>query len=400
MWVMEIALELLDIAVDAVADTDLHTLDTHTLMTSTLQVQRQIDRLKAAHALMVTAVDRNGAWRSTGARNVADWLAGKANASKREARAQQRLGNTLDKHQQLADDVASGATSTATADAISDALNNAPDGADTTELFDQVKGTGPDEARKRAAQWQRNNTDETVSEATQRRFAMRSVTTSDPVDGMVVIRITLPEANATAFEKAVCDASGGFAEPDTRTMAQLLADGVINLTEMYARGAVTGGRNRPTIIATAQLDTLLGRNDADGLSADGVNIPADVLRRLATNADIELLIKSGEQILYLGRSVRLGTDAQFHALLERDGGCRFPGCCAPAAACEIDHFDQWNLNGNTDLDRLGLWCPSHHMFRHRSDVTLTGTWDDLWLHMPDGSLLACPTKRQPLRAAA
>lgn len=49
---------------------------------------------------------------------------------------------------------------------------------------------------------------------------------------------------------------------------------------------------------------------------------------------------------------------------------------------------------------LGLVCHSHHVFRHRSDVQLIGTWDDLWPRMPDGTLLACPTKRQPLFAAA
>ena len=218
---------------------------------------------------------------------------------------------------------------------------------------------------------------------------------------MVTIRITLPEIHAKGFEKAICDASGGFADGDQRTLAQLLADGVINLTELYARG-VSHRRQEP---ADDHRDRRPGdpvgpQRHVDGLSADGVTIPPDVLRRLAENADIELLIKTGEQILYLGRSVRFGTEAQFKALLERDGGCRFPGCNAPAAACDIDHLDEWNLGGNTDLDRLALWCLSHHMFRHRTDVTVIGTWDDLWLQMPDGTLIACPTKRQPLRAAA
>ena len=397
---MEMVLELLDIAIDGVAGTDICTLDTDALMTSTLRVQRDLDRLRAAHALMVAAVDQRGVWRNTGAKSVADWLAGRTNGSTRDARAQARLGDTLDKHQQLADDVAAGKTSPAAADAIADALNDAPVEADPAELFDTVRGKGPVDARKQAEDWRRSHQTETGEQATQRRFGMRSVTSGPVTDGMVAIRVNLPQADAKAFEKAICDASGGFSNPDTRTLAQLLADGVINLTELHARGSLTGGRARPTIIATAQLDTLLGRNDLDGYTADGINIPADVLRQLAENANIELLIKAGEHILYLGRSARLASDAQYRALIERDGGCRFPGCQAPPAACEVDHFDEWTpLNGRTDLDRLGLFCRSHHMFRHRNDVKLEGTWDDLWLRMPDGTLLACPTRRQRERQA-
>jgi hypothetical protein len=397
---MPTALDLLESGIDAAAGVDLQALDPRELGADTLRMQRLFDRFTAVHALMVNASDKAGVWRDSGAKNVSDWLAGRTNTDTRDVRRRQKLGDTLDKHQKLADDVASGETSTAAADAIRDALDNAPEGADPDELFDQVKNTGPVEARKRAEEWRRQAATETPEEATQRRFRQRSVTIGDTTDGMVTIKATLPELEAKAFEKAICDASGGFADQDQRTLAQLLADGLINLTQLYARGSVTGGRKRPTIIATAELETLLGRNNADGLTADGLSIPADVLRQLAENADIQLLIKSGEQILYLGRSVRFGTDAQFNALLERDGGCRFPGCDAPAAACDIDHLDNWELGGNTDLDRLALWCFSHHMFRHRSDVKVIGTWDDLWLQFPDGTLIACPTKRQPLRAAA
>jgi hypothetical protein len=363
-------------------------------------MQRLLDKFTAVHALMVNACDTRGVWRDSGAKNVADWLAGKTNADTRDARRRQKLGGRLDKHKKLADDIAAGDTSTATADAIGDALDNAPAGADPEELFERVKGAGPIEARKHAEEWRRQAATETPEEATQRRYGMRAVTIGDTNDGMVTIRATLPELDAKAFEKAICDASGGFADQDQRTLAQLLADGLINLTELYARGSVTGGRKRPTIIATADLDTLLGRNNTDAFTADGLTIPADVLRMLAENADIELLLKTGEQILYLGRSVRYGTDAQFNALLERDGGCRFPGCHAPAAACDIDHLDEFELGGSTNLDRLALWCKPHHRFRHRTDVKVIGTWDDLWLQFPDGTLIACPTKRQPLRAAA
>jgi hypothetical protein len=398
---MEKVLDLLDLSVDELAGTDLHALTTEQLTSGVLRVQRSIDRLRAAHALMVVEADRCRAWAPSGAKNVADWLAGKGNTSKREAHQQARLGETLDKHEAAAKAVAEGEMSTATADAIADAINNPPEGADPDELIERAKGVGPVEARRRAEEWRDEHRTETAEEASARRYAKRSFSRGPVEDGMVVIRLTLPEVEAKSFERAVSDASGGFTEADDRSTAQLLADGVINLTELYARGKVTGGRARPTIIATAQLSTLLGDDDLAGLTADGCRIPADVLRRLALNAEIQLLIKAGDEILWLGRTVRYASDGQFKALLERDGGCRFPGCEAPAAACQIDHLDEWTFaHGLTDLDRLVLWCPAHHRFRHRSDVSVEGSWHDLHLRMPDGGRLACPSRRRQHQAAA
>jgi len=396
-----LVLDLLDLSVDELAGAELHALTNDQPASGVLRVQRTLDRLRAAHALMVAEADRARVWVPAGAKNVADWLAGKGNTSKREANQQARLGETLDKNETAAKAVASGEMSAATADAIADAINHPPEGADPDELIERAKGVGPVEARRRAEEWRDQHRTETAAEASARRFAKRSFTKGVAEDGMVTIRLTLPELAAKGFERVVADASGGFAETDDRTMAQLFADAVIDLTELYSRGAVTGGRARPTIIATAQLSTLLGDDDLMGFTADGCRVPADVLRQLVLNAEIQLLITAGEDILWLGRGVRYASDGQFKALVERDGGCRFPGCEAPAAACEVDHLDEWTLaHGRTDLDRLGLWCPAHHRFRHRSDVGVEGTWDDLDLRMPDGSRLACPSKRRRHQAAA
>ncbi len=399
--VVELVLDLLDLTVDELAGADLHALTVDELAGGVVRVQATIDRLRAAHARLVVEADRARVWAPSGAKNMADWLAGKTNTSRRDAHQSARLGETMDRHQGVADAVADGEMSTATADAIADALNDPPKGADPAELIERAKGVGPVEARRRVEEWREEHRTETAKEASARRYAKRSFTKGPVDDGMVVIRITLPELEAKVFERAVADASGGFTEADDRSTAQLFADGVINLAELWARGSLTGGRARPSIIATAQLSTLLGDDDLAGLSADGCRVPADVLRRLVLNAEIQLLIKAGEEILWLGRTVRYATDAQFKALLERDGGCRFPGCEAPAGACEIDHLDEWTLaNGSTDLDRLVLWCPAHHRFRHRSDVSLEGTWHDLHLRMPDGTHLACLTKRRQHQAAA
>lgn len=58
-------------------------------------------------------------------------------------------------------------------------------------------------------------------------------------------------------------------------------------------------------------------------------------------------------------TARLATAAQRALVMGRDGGCRFPGCDMPAAACEIDHVRPWP-EGPTDTANLQCLCPRHH----------------------------------------
>ena len=53
-------------------------------------------------------------------------------------------------------------------------------------------------------------------------------------------------------------------------------------------------------------------------------------------------------------------DPERTVLDERDGGCMFPGCDAPATACEGHHVVPWMLGGLTCLDNGVLLCPFHH----------------------------------------
>jgi Domain of unknown function (DUF222) len=66
------------------------------------------------------------------------------------------------------------------------------------------------------------------------------------------------------------------------------------------------------------------------------------------------------RVLNSGRSIRLATPAQRHALAGRDGGCAHPDCSAPPAWCDAHHIDWWTHGGPTDLDNLCLLCTHHH----------------------------------------
>lgn len=105
------------------------------------------------------------------------------------------------------------------------------------------------------------------------------------------------------------------------------------------------------------------------------------------------MLSVGSQILDLGREVRHGTDAQYRALLVRDGGGRWPGCHIPAAWCDIDHLVPWEDGGRTDLDNLTLWCRHHHTRKHTPGVQVLGTVHHLELRLIDDTIIHCPPKR-------
>ncbi|MBK6312672.1 MAG: HNH endonuclease [Candidatus Microthrix sp.] len=75
----------------------------------------------------------------------------------------------------------------------------------------------------------------------------------------------------------------------------------------------------------------------------------------------------------MGRTLRYANRHQRRALLARDGGCIFPGCDRPASWCDAHHVDEWDNNGPTDINNLGLLCRHHHRVTHRPGWTMTRT---------------------------
>jgi hypothetical protein len=160
----------------------------------------------------------------------------------------------------------------------------------------------------------------------------------------------------------------------------------------YAKGQIPGGRENPNLLITIPATSLTGDSNEPGFTSWGDRVPAFVARRLAEFANLQRVITAGSQVLDLGRTVRCATDAQYQALVVRDGGCREPGCNLPPAWCQIDHLHDWILGGATDLDNLVMWCTFHHHEKHRPGVKVLGDANNLRLQMPDGTIKHCPPK--------
>jgi hypothetical protein len=115
-------------------------------------------------------------------------------------------------------------------------------------------------------------------------------------------------------------------------------------------------------------------------TSTGDRMTAGQARRLACQAGILPVVLGGEsEILDLGRTRRLVSDAIRKALNVRDRGCTAAGCTMPAEFCEAHHVVPWSHGGTTTLADTKLLCSFHH---HRAH-------DPAWQthHHPNGKTL-------------
>ena len=171
-----------------------------------------------------------------------------------------------------------------------------------------------------------------------------------------------------------------------RTPDQRRADAIVELANAYNAGTVTGGRERPQILVTVDVEQLAERVGGRALLDTGETITIETARRLACDADIAaVLVKGDHEILDLGRTKRVASNAQYKAFVIRDGGCRFPGCDRPPGWTQAHHIVEWPDGGHTDLDNLVLLCLTHHHLIHHQHWRIEGTANTLKIHPPEGT---------------
>jgi hypothetical protein len=101
----------------------------------------------------------------------------------------------------------------------------------------------------------------------------------------------------------------------------------------------------------------------------------------------------------VGRSQRVVPHRTRVLILDRDRGCRFPGC-GSTRNLEIHHLVHWRDGGPTDDANLLALCPFHHDGHHRAEFTITGDptrLDGLVFTTGTGLLIGPPRSPRPPR---
>ena len=182
-------------------------------------------------------------------------------------------------------------------------------------------------------------------------------------DGMFILNGRFDPEAGNRIEAALADEmrrqSNDGKAGDQLGFGQRMADALENLV-----CADTGERTPPraTLILTAEWDAL-NQKLADARLLDGTPLPISEALRLACNADIlPSVFNTKNQELWVGRKLRLATEAQRAALIIRDKHCI--GCGRSAVWCEAHHIDEWLTGGRTDIDNLVLVCKGCHRQIH------------------------------------
>ncbi|GAA2452399.1 HNH endonuclease signature motif containing protein [Agromyces soli] len=155
---------------------------------------------------------------------------------------------------------------------------------------------------------------------------------------------------------------------EDRSIAQLNADALADL----ARHALGCG-DAPTALRRV---TVVARVDAEALTSgaghatiDGIEQPVSIAtaRALALSAGISpLLLGDSRARLDLGRAARLFSAEQKLVLVDRDGGCAWPGCLRQPGYAEAHHIAWWQRDeGRTDIGNGIMLCSHHHHRVHR-----------------------------------
>jgi hypothetical protein len=155
--------------------------------------------------------------------------------------------------------------------------------------------------------------------------------------------------------------------PSTRT-AQL-GDALVRLaTRALGGGADTGTGVATRFTVTVDLDRLTDQLAGllePALATRPPRIVRRALDRLACDSALDLVITNAHRPLAAKRYAPDIPAATRRAVLHRDGGCRFPGCRAPAAWAEIHHVHERARGGDHHPDGLIPLCRRHHQIIHR-----------------------------------
>jgi hypothetical protein len=202
----------------------------------------------------------------------------------------------------------------------------------TDQILDQIAPAAKDSAEQRQVE---------LGLRDRRAMARRCFRFGVPEDGSIEFRGSLPVLDGVRLKglvdsiaardyraaKDVADRAALAQTPDQR-----LADALLKVVAA-AEGTGADGEGAGIPAGAAQITVLMREQDlrdraaGRGLLADGTEVSAGELRRLACDAGFIPVVLGGKsEILDLGRLRRLASPALRHAVGLRDGHCAFPGC--------------------------------------------------------------------------
>jgi hypothetical protein len=336
-----------------------------------------VDAIDAAHArvsvaqrdllALVARVDRAQAWRDSGARDLAHWLAMRFGISQWKARRWIVAGHALESLLRLAAALSTGALSL---DKVVELARFATP-ADEADLIAWARRVSCAAVRRRGDAAVRSTHDALV-EIERSRFLSWWYFDDGRRFGL---EAELPAAQgaivARSIERLARRIPAMPDEEDASDADARRADALVALCS--SRIARDTDPDRATLIVHAQGDGAAAAEPArsGGEIEGGPAIPAEAVERLRCNARTQTVVEDRlGNVVALGRTSREPSAWMLRQVRYRDRECRFPGC-GSRRFTEAHHVVWWRHGGRTDLDNLALICTFHHRLVHEHGWTLT-----------------------------
>lgn len=367
-------------AVDQVARMDLDPYGTGEVERLVAGLQRQLDRLTTCRDRTVGVLRRRavavaGPGRESRAvQQVQRQIATELKLTASEAKRASDAGRTLVDRPELAAAADTGQLRPEQTVAIGRAMANLPaEHADTVRDELLVAAEVEDavalgrRARRRLAELDQ----QAACDAEARRHARRRASVYQTPDGMTGLHAEVSGLDA----ETVWTAIDAFRTPDgprepARSPEQRTADALVAAlrASLDLGAAATDRKVRPHLIVTVTDTDLTERSGNVELPWSGPH-PTGSVARVAGDATLHVIgTDSAGLPISLSRATDQPTAGLYLALAHRDGGCRHPGCDAPASWCDIAHATARRHGGPVTIDNTLLLCRRHH---RRLDL---GSW--------------------------
>jgi hypothetical protein len=336
------------------------------------------------------AVDA-GEWFGKGYRSPSAWMAAATGEPVGACRQVLFLGQRLTKMPEVAELCRVGLISEAALGLLADAWHES-----IAAIFDRDEPLLADwasrlpfgDAKTMIDTWLASARAEAVSEQQANDFESRRFSVTKLGPGMSNIEGRL-DNEGTAVVRAALSMLAQRADGDTRTTGQRNADALVTMARFTLAHyeQPVGTKRRPSkATVTIPYETLLTQTGRSLM--DCHEITPESARRMACDAGIHRMIThAGSAVVDFGRQTRSVPDALWRLLVERDGGCRFPGCDVPPEMCDAHHAVHWADGGETEPDNLALGCWFHHHLYHELGWSLVPLGAGRFmLRSPDGEL--------------
>ena len=218
----------------------------------------------------------------------------------------------------------------------------------------------------------------------------RDVYVVDDLDGLstLIARLSTEDAHAlmTAIDTraAAMDVAAGsegmrIGERRAAALRELVLDSATDLVPGSGHG---NARRSAHVDLVIDLAALLDLTDNPAQLTGSGPVPPDVVRDLLADPDIAVTMRRlvtdplTGHLLDIGRRSYAIPDRLRAYVQARDVTCRFPGCRRRATACQIDHAQPWDDNGQTSRHNLGALCVRHHQLKTHAGWAITESQAD------------------------